>query len=224
MFRKTACFLFMSAVGFTLFALPAARAAMAEFRISYGPAGSPILVEQESREKWTATEGGTKYAVTVENGRNVSLRRDFDMVASGAIEEDALVLRNPEGEFYAAVRFAGDKVGLVPEEGDDPWMAGEVTREAEPENAYEKMQAETGTDDEVEMERLILVERGGTTRGVVKHYPEVNRLKVRDNSGEVLAQMKGATRLSPVLAPFVVQDADKARRNFFMLLLFTLEE
>ncbi len=163
-------------------------------KIKFGN-GSDVKVRREGNE-WECKIPDRLVAKVVE-GRDVSLLRNDEIVATGNLKSDKLVLSKPDGTAYAGLNFKAEKIKIT---------LGDDAKVWELKDKGEKYKVRVG---EVEF-------------GKVQYYPDNQKNKAKDASGNTVAETKSIGRRSASLGAYLIANADDETKAFLLMILLAL--
>lgn len=178
-------------VGFML----AGQSVQADIRVISKEAEAAI--SKETGNVWSCRQKGTRYVLDTDAQGKVTFEKESKVLAQGTFKADKLTLSMENGEIYAYLKFAPDKIKFSQDSTDSLWEF--------------KL-----NDDKIK------VVYGASEYGKVKYYPETKKLKAKNKAGNTEVEFKGADGLSAAAGAYLVSNLDPEKRICLVLILLSM--
>lgn len=162
---------------------------------------SDIYTFQSYANSAEAVYKSNNYKVN-KSGDNYSLFKNDKVYASGNYKSGKLKLYSIDQELFLQVKIKEDKIKLTILNEENPW------------------------EFKYKGSKIKIMDSLGDEHGKIKFYPETQKTKLKDSSGNVIVESKGFSKLSAAMAGIVITPKAKSEdiKVFTTLILLVMNK
>lgn len=158
---------------------------------------SESAMSKEGDTVWTCRHAGTRYVLETDAQGKVTFEQDSKVIAQGTFKGDKLSVSTETGGLYAYFKFSPEKIKFSPDNPESLW------------------------EFKIKGDKIKVV-YGGSDYGKVKYYPETQKIKAKNMSGNTEAEFKGINAMSAAPCAYLVTGLDAEKRIFLALILLSM--